>query len=101
MQIASCLRNEGFEVWIDENEMYGNVDERMAEGVGFCDVFLACISPAFEQSDNCHKEISMASQNKKEIIPVKVIDFKPKGWLGECFVLSELQLLEALRNVSG
>jgi len=83
-------------------QMYDKVDERMAEGVHFCDIFLACTSPAYEQSDNCCKEISMASENKKHIIQVKVIDdFKPKGWLGECFVFSELQLLEALRNVCG
>ena len=82
-------------------QMYDKVDERMAEGVHFCDIFLACTSPAYGQSDNCFKEISMAFDNRKHIIQVKVIDFKPKGWLGECFVLSELQLLEALRNVSG
>jgi len=78
--------------------MYDKIDDRMAEGVRFCDVFLACISPAYEQSDNCFKEISMASDNGKQIILLKVIDFKPKKWLGECFVLLGTATIESFKE---
>jgi len=41
-----------------------------------CDIFVACVSPAYDKRENCMAEMRMARDDKKPIIPVIVKDFK-------------------------
>jgi len=41
-----------------------------------CDIFVACVSPAYDKSENCMAEMRMARDDMKTIIPVLVKDFK-------------------------
>jgi len=84
LQIASELKKRGYNVWIDVRGMRGDIDDVMAQAVKWCDVFLACISEAYEASDNCRIEISMAKDRNKKIFLLQVEqDFQPDGWLRE------------------
>jgi len=58
--------------------MHGDMDRCMKKAVQECDVFIACLSPAYDKSDDCMNEISMAKNFKKKIIPAKVVDFDLK-----------------------
>lgn len=78
LQIASDLENEGYYVWIDKKKMHGDMDRCMKKAVQECNVFIACLSPAYDKSDDCMNEISMAQNFGKKIIPAKVVDFDLK-----------------------
>jgi len=60
----------------------------MAEGVENCCVLVCFLTPEYQASANCKKELTYASQLKKPIIPCilgsqdKTIQWKPSQWLG-------------------
>jgi len=87
------LKSNGFEVWIDQHDFHGYLDESTKDAVMDCDIFVACVSPAYEKSENCMAEMRMATDDKKTIIPVKVKDFTVektklrKGSPGFMFIL--------------
>ncbi|KAJ3083538.1 hypothetical protein HDU99_008712, partial [Rhizoclosmatium hyalinum] len=60
----------GIKIWIDRNEMSGDVNNSMAKGVLKSSVVIACFSLAYLSSKNCNKEINFADVNNKPIIPV-------------------------------
>ncbi|XP_072051221.1 uncharacterized protein [Amphiura filiformis] len=80
------LRDEliraGFDVWMDVDQMEGNMDERMAEAVEQASVVLVCFSKKYQESANCKKELQYAASERKHIVPLKYEDYKPSNWLG-------------------
>jgi len=60
----------------------------MAEGVENCCVLVCFLTPEYQQSINCKKELTYASELGKPIIPCiigsqdKTIKWKPSQWLG-------------------
>jgi hypothetical protein len=60
----------------------------MAEGVENCCVLVCFLTPEYQESINCKKELTYASQLRKPIIPCivgsmdKTIHWKPTQWLG-------------------
>ncbi|XP_072036783.1 uncharacterized protein [Amphiura filiformis] len=76
------LQEAGYKVWLDVDEMKGNMDDRMAEAVDGASVILLCYSKEYQRSKSCKKEAQYASYKGKPIIPLKFDDHKPDGWLG-------------------
>lgn len=59
----------------------------MAEGVENCSILIAFLTPEYQQSANCKKELTYAMQLKKIVIPVLIGSdedpkWKPSDWLG-------------------
>src|SRR5262249_61929703 len=58
--------------WFDDQNMDGNIYERMAEGVQLSRVFVPCLSATYSSSDNCRREISFALDQKRKIVPLRL-----------------------------
>ncbi|XP_072048271.1 uncharacterized protein [Amphiura filiformis] len=80
------LRDEliagGYRVWMDLDEMAGNMDDRMSEAVEKAYAILICVSEKYQKSANCKKEAQYAFFLKRPIIILKYDDHTPDGWLG-------------------
>lgn len=83
-QIYSRLINQNqFRVWFDQQNMYGPVMNRMAEGVEMSEFILVCMSEGYTKSRYCRSEATYAYQIKRYMIPIKLHrNFKATGWLG-------------------
>ena len=79
LQIRDYLQEQGkLKVWIDVEEMAGNIFQRMAEAVINSKIIIFCCSREYEQSDNCRREYEYAAKKKKPFIPIFVEDnFEP------------------------
>ncbi|CAF1032512.1 unnamed protein product [Rotaria sordida] len=81
-QIYEYFRDDGYRVWIDENDMYGSIIERMAEAIEKSNFILICVSSDYKKSANCQAEAEYAFKRKKTIIPLIVEpNYKADGWL--------------------
>ncbi|XP_072182352.1 uncharacterized protein [Diadema setosum] len=82
-EIKQRLKKRGYNVWMDEDHMSGDKIGAMAEAVENADIVLACISPGYQDSQDCRSEASYAYECKKKIVPIKVDPkFNPSRWLG-------------------
>jgi len=81
------LSQNGFTCWIDERTMKGG-SQLFAEidnGISDCQVFVSCCSNNYGSSVNCQRELLLACDRKKLIIPVIVANtdpWPPKGQMG-------------------
>ncbi|KAK7464062.1 hypothetical protein BaRGS_00037950 [Batillaria attramentaria] len=82
-KVCEKLREHGFQVWMDLDNMAGSIVQCMAEGVENAFVVIICMSQKYKDSINCRQEASYAHVKKKEIIPLKMQDsLELDGWLG-------------------
>ena len=71
LPLIDALRKNGYTVWYDQGIEAGTEwPEYIAERIQECGVFLACISPAAMQSNNCRNEINFALSLKKDCLTV-------------------------------
>ena len=85
------LKKNGYKVWLDRNEMRGNMYDKMANAVLKSKVIILLISEAYEKSVNCKWEYNYAIQLNKLIIPAKVEQYNPvKGCTLDLLIAGEL-----------
>jgi len=74
---------KGVRCWIDKEKIVGGdaLQDEIQKGLKNSKIFVAFISEAYVQSDNCNKEFSLAVDWKKRIIPVKLTNgqWPPEG----------------------
>jgi len=81
IQLANKLKSQGYTVWIDQEQIYGNIDKSIMEGIKNCDLVVFCLTDKYINkinnavynnipSDNCYKEWSFTLFLKKQIIPI-------------------------------
>ena len=81
--IYKSLTTDGYDVWIDLEEMHGSTLVAMAQAIEESDIILYCITENYSQSRNCQKEAEYAFVQQKIMIPLLLqASYKPKGWLG-------------------
>lgn len=79
--IAQKLIDNGYTVWIDSNEMYGNIDFSIMKGINNCKIVLVCLTRKYCDkinncvvnqltNDNCYKEWNYSLFKQKIIIPI-------------------------------
>ena len=79
--IAQKLINNGYTVWIDSNEIYGNIDSSIMKGINNCKIVLVCLTRKYCDkinncsinqltNDNCYKEWNYSLFKQKIIIPI-------------------------------
>ncbi|XP_069105652.1 uncharacterized protein [Argopecten irradians] len=83
LDIKAALEKAQFTVWMDVDQMRGDVYERMAEAVENAAVVLLAMSRSYKMSEYCRREAAYAGKLNKNIIPLKVEkDYDADGWLG-------------------
>ncbi|XP_052765538.1 uncharacterized protein LOC128206875 [Mya arenaria] len=82
-EIRDRIKQHGYKVWMDIDEMGGSTLQAMAEAVENAEVVLMCMSAKYKHSPNCRAEAEYAFQKGKRIIPLKMEKgYVPDGWLG-------------------
>ncbi|XP_057298759.1 uncharacterized protein LOC130629532 [Hydractinia symbiolongicarpus] len=77
-RIKESLLKQDYSVWTDEDQVYGDIGERMAEGVARSKLIILLLSKGYEESKNCQKEYNLAcAQHKKIICVIVEKDYKP------------------------
>eukprot|EP00794_Sanderia_malayensis_P011619 gene11619-12816_t len=57
---------------MDADEMHGDLNKRMAEGVQGAAVVVVFMTQKYEESHSCNKELNYADNMQKRIVPVKL-----------------------------
>lgn len=82
-QIKDRLATDGYNVWIDFENMHGNLLDAMSDAIENSSVFVMCLTEKYKDSPSCRLECEYAYQRKKTIIPILLQpNYKPDGWLG-------------------
>lgn len=81
-KIFEELKKHSFNVWIDQEQMFGSTMERMAEGVEKSPFLMICMSNDYAKSQACQSEATYAKGKNRGLILIKLEkEFKPRGWL--------------------
>ena len=75
--LYKVLTKNGYKVWIDDQNMGGDLGREMARGVANSTIVLLLISEEYENSHNCEREYTLADQCRKIIIPIQVKNYLP------------------------
>ena len=98
LALVSVLRASGCRVWYDEGIEAGQVwDECLEDRIRHSSLFLACVSPVYEASRYCRREIKFADLVGRQIVPVS---FAPHVWgTGLVLMFQELQIRHCRQEV--
>ena len=80
-KLVYALTYHGWKCWLDEYEIYGNIDACMANGIENCECVLVFITESYCNKineaaqnpnirDNCYKEWNYANNRNKLMIPI-------------------------------
>ncbi|XP_076811849.1 uncharacterized protein LOC143458856 isoform X1 [Clavelina lepadiformis] len=82
-KINDRLSDAGYQVWIDKEQMKGDMYEMMGRAVNNAHVVLMFTSSNYERSANCQSEANYAKDLKKKIIPIRVQkEYEPNPKIG-------------------
>ncbi len=72
LQLAELLRAAGMDVWIDQHGIAGAEQwaTEIVEGIRACATFIVLLSPNSVKSENVLREVSLASEKHKRVLPV-------------------------------
>ncbi|CAF1282392.1 unnamed protein product, partial [Adineta ricciae] len=88
-QIYDELTRRNYRVWIDFDQMHGNVMDAMAEAIDRSRSIIICMSEEYRKSNFCRAEAHYAFQQQRHIVPVLMQKhYKPDGWL--LFLMGQL-----------
>jgi hypothetical protein len=88
-QVYDELIRAGYRVWIDFDQMHGNVMDAMAQAIEQSHAIIICMSEDYQRSNFCRAEAQYAFQRKLKIVPILLQKhYKPNGWLS--FLVSQL-----------
>ncbi|CAF3678449.1 unnamed protein product [Adineta steineri] len=88
-QLYDELIKSGYRVWIDFDQMHGNVMDAMAQAIDRSEIIIICMSEQYRQSNFCRAEAHYAFQRQRRIVPVLMQKhYKPDGWL--LFLIGQL-----------
>ena len=88
-QIYDELTRRNYRVWIDFDQMHGNVMDAMAQAIDRSRTIIICMSEEYRKSNFCRAEAHYAFQQQRHIVPVLMQKhYKPDGWL--LFLIGQL-----------
>jgi TolB-like protein len=75
-QLAELLASAGLSCWIDKEgiDLATSWSKEIVQAIDQCQAFVVLLSIASNESTNVHKEVSLASEKKKKILP---LDLEP------------------------
>jgi len=72
-KVYNTLTEKGFGCWLDESMRGGSqLFAEIENGISDCQIFISCCSNQYGASVNCKREVNLASDRNKLIIPVLV-----------------------------
>ena len=81
-QLYDELVGDGYRVWIDFDQMHGNVMDAMAQAIEQAHTVIICLSEDYRKSNYCRAEAQYTFQRQRRMVPVLVQKhYKPDGWL--------------------
>ncbi|CAF1364991.1 unnamed protein product [Didymodactylos carnosus] len=96
-QLYEELARAGYRVWIDFDQMHGNVMDAMAQAIERSRAIIICISEEYRRSNYCRAEAHYAFQRQLRIVPVLLQkSYKPDGWL--LFLIGQLLYVDFTKN---
>ena len=69
-RVVEAVRQRGYVVWVDTEQMKGSTVDTMALAVEGCAVMLIGVSRAYKESSNCRMEAQYGMQKKKDRVPL-------------------------------
>eukprot|EP00064_Thunnus_orientalis_P005029 superscaffoldBa00000478_g5042 len=83
-KIHDRLKDDGLPVWMDiEGGVTGNINDAMAAGVEEAVVICPFMTPAYQASRSCKKELNYADTREVIIVPVMLANnWEASEWLG-------------------
>ncbi|CAF4268153.1 unnamed protein product, partial [Adineta steineri] len=88
-QIYEELTKNGYRVWIDFDQIHGNVMDAMAQAIERSKTILICMSEQYRRSNYCRAEAHYAFQRELKIVPILLQEhYQPDGWL--LFLIGQL-----------
>ncbi len=88
-QLYEELAKGGYRVWIDFDQMHGNVMDAMAQAIDRSHTIIICMSENYQKSNFCRAEAQYAFQRQRKIVPIVLQQhYKPDGWL--LFLIGQL-----------
>jgi len=82
-KIAFALRDAGYKIWLDIEEMQGSTLQAMADAVERSCIVLICLTQKYKESPNCRSEAEYTNKLRKHFIPLMLeSNYQPDGWLG-------------------
>jgi hypothetical protein len=83
-RLAERLKQAGYRVWLDVEQMSGSTLEAMAGAVEGAAAVVMCLSAKYQASRNCRLEGEYAHLVSKPIVPVLLTPWpwRATGWLG-------------------
>jgi TolB-like protein len=74
LALLAMLRREGHNVWIDQEAIPGASiwSDEIVQNIKSCDIFIALLSESSVNSPNVAKEIGLAAENGKTILPIEI-----------------------------
>jgi hypothetical protein len=88
-QIYEELIKAGYRVWIDFDQMHGNVMDAMAQAIERSQTVIICMSEQYRRSNYCRAEAHYAFQRQLRIVPILLQEhYQPDGWL--LFLIGQL-----------
>lgn len=78
LQLIELLSSAGLSVWIDQSgiDIATSWSKEIVQAINGCKAFIVLISPNSITSENVVKEVSLAAERKKKILP---LDLEPVG----------------------
>jgi hypothetical protein len=87
----------GYRVWIDFDQMHGNVIDAMAEAIERSRIVIICMSEHYRRSNNCRAEAQYAFQRQLKMVPIVLQKhYKPDGWL--LFLIGQLLYVDFTKH---
>ncbi|CAF3358013.1 unnamed protein product [Rotaria sp. Silwood1] len=81
-QLYDELIKIGYRVWIDFDQIHGNVMDAMAQAIEKSNIILICMSEQYRRSNYCRAEANYAFRRRTRIIPILLQEhYQPDGWL--------------------
>jgi hypothetical protein len=95
-QLYQELTKAGYRVWVDFDQMHGNVMDAMAQAIEQSHTIIICMSEEYRKSNYCRAEAHYAFQRQRKIVPILSQEhYKPDGWL--LFLLSHLFYVDFIK----
>ncbi|UJR17445.1 hypothetical protein I4U23_004340 [Adineta vaga] len=96
-QLYEELIRAGYRVWIDFDQMRGNVMDAMAQAIEQAHTVIICMSNQYQRSSYCRAEAQYAFKCQRKIVPILVQQYyKPDGWLA--FLLGQILYIDFTKH---
>ncbi|CAF1228976.1 unnamed protein product [Adineta ricciae] len=81
-KIYDELIKTGYRIWIDFDQLHGNVMDAMAQAIERSNAIVICMSEEYRRSNYCRAEAHYAFQRQLKMVPILLKEhYQPDGWL--------------------